>query len=191
MRESFCLTRNHDSVVQSLSHVLLFATPWIAERQASLSFTTSWNLLKLMSIELMMTSNQLILCHPLLLLPSIFASIRDFFSKSVLCIRWPNYWSFSFSINPSSEYSGLISFTIDQSSQESSPASQLEFINILATLWCNHSALFMVKLSHPYMTTGKIISLTIMEICWQSHIFDVQVQTLSLSQLSFQGVSVF
>ena len=112
MRESSCLIRNHDSVVQSLSHVLLFVTPWTAERQASLPFTTSWNLLKLMSIELTMTSNYLILCHPLLLLPSIFPSIRVLFCESALRIRWPTYWSFSFSIGPANEYPGLISFRI-------------------------------------------------------------------------------
>ena len=95
--------------VQSLSHVRLFATPWTAARQASLSITNSWSLLKLMSIESVMPSNHLILCHPLLLLPSIFPSIRVFSNESVLCIRWPKYWSFSFSISPSKEYSGLIS----------------------------------------------------------------------------------
>ena len=93
------------SSVQSLSRVRLFATPWIAARQASLSITNSWSLLKLMSIESVMSSNHLILCHPLLLLPSIFPSIRVFSSESVLCIRWPKYWSFRFSINPSTEYS--------------------------------------------------------------------------------------
>ena len=100
--------------VQWLSHVHVFATPWTVVRQASLSFTISWSLLKLMSIELMMPSNHLILCHPLLLLPSIFPSIRVFSSELALCIRWPKYcWSFSFNISPSNEYSGLISFRID------------------------------------------------------------------------------
>ena len=99
--------------VQSLSHVRLFATPWTAARQASLSITNSQSLLKLMSIESVMPSNCLILCYPLLLLPSIFPSIRLFSKESVLRIRWPKYWSFSFSISPSSEYSGLISFRID------------------------------------------------------------------------------
>ena len=101
------------SSVQSLSHVWLFATPWTAARQASLSITNSWSLLKLMSIELVMPSNHLILCHPLLLLPSIFPSIRIFSNESVLHIRWPKDWSFSFRISFSSEYSGLISFRID------------------------------------------------------------------------------
>ena len=101
------------SVAQSLSHVRLFATPWTAAHQASLSITNSRSLPKLMSIKSVMPSNHLILCHPLLLLPSIFYSIRVFPSESVLLIRWPKYWSFSFSITPSNEYSGLISFTID------------------------------------------------------------------------------
>ena len=101
------------SSIQSLGHVRLFATPWTAARQASLSITNSRSLLKLMSIESVMPSNYLILCCPLLLLPSIFPSIRVFSNESVLCIRWPKYWSFSFSISPSSEYSGLISFRMD------------------------------------------------------------------------------
>ena len=101
------------SSVQLLSHVQLFATPWTAEHQVSLSITNSQRLLKLMSVELVMPSNLLSLCCPLLLLPSIFPSIRLFSNVSVLCIRWPKYWNFSFSISPSSEYSGLISFRMD------------------------------------------------------------------------------
>ena len=101
------------SSFQLLNHVQLFATPWTAAFQASLSITNFWSLLKLMFIQLVMPSNHLILCRPLLLLPSIFPSIRVFLSESVLCIRWPNYWTFSFSISPSNEYSGLISFRID------------------------------------------------------------------------------
>ena len=101
------------SSVQLLSHVQLFVTPWTAARQASLSFTNSWSLLKLMSIELVMPSNHLIFCRPLFLLPSIFPSIWVFPNELALCIRWPEYWSFSFSINPSNEYSGLISFRMD------------------------------------------------------------------------------
>ena len=101
------------SSVQSLSCVPLFATPWTAAHQASLSITNSQSLLKLMSIKLMMSSNHLMLCCSLLLLTSIFLSIRVFSSESVLCIRWPNYWSFSFSISPSNEYSGVMSFRID------------------------------------------------------------------------------
>ena len=124
------------SPVQSLSHVWLFATPWTAAHQASLSITNSRSLLKLMSFESVMPSNHLILCRPLLLLPSIFPSIRVFSNESVLCIRWPKYWSFSLSISPSSEYSGLISFRMDwldllavQGTQESSPTSQFKSIN--------------------------------------------------------------
>ena len=101
------------AVVQSLSPVRLFATPWTAALQASLSFTVSWSLLKLMSIELVMPSSHLIPCHPLLLLPSIFPSTRVFFNESVLCIRWPKYWNFSFIITLSNEYSWLISFRMD------------------------------------------------------------------------------
>ena len=101
------------SSVQLLSHVWLFATLWTAAHQASLSITNSWSLLRLMSIESVMPSNHLILCHPLLLPPSIFPSIRVFSNGSVLRIRWPKYWSFSFSISPSNEYSGLISFRMD------------------------------------------------------------------------------
>ena len=101
------------SSVQLLSHVRLFATPWTAARQASLSITNSQSLLKLMSIESVMPSNHLILCHPLLLLPSIFPSIRVFSNESAFRIRWPKYWSFSFNISPSNEYSGLISFRMD------------------------------------------------------------------------------
>ena len=100
------------SIVQSLSRVRLFATPWTAARQASLSITNSWSSPKPMSIELVMPSNHLILCHPLLL-PSVFPSIRVFSSESALCMRWPKYWSFSFSISPSNEYSGLSSFRMD------------------------------------------------------------------------------
>ena len=103
----------HFSSVQLLSRVLLFATPWTAAHQASLSVTNSWNLLKLMSIESVMPSNHLILCRTLLLPPSIFPRIRVFSNESALRIRWPKYWSFSFSISPSNEYSGLVSFRID------------------------------------------------------------------------------
>ena len=101
------------SSIQSLSHVQLFVTPCTAAHQASLSITNSWSSPKLMSIELVMSSSHLILCGPLLLLPSIFPSIKVFSNESALCIRWPKYWSFSFSISPSNKYSGLISFTMD------------------------------------------------------------------------------
>ena len=148
--------------VQSLSSVQLFAIPWTAARQASLSFTI-WILLKLMSIELVMPSNHLILCHPLLLLPTIFPRIRVFSNESTLCIRWPEYWSFSFSISPSREYSGLISFKIDWFdllSVQGTLKSLLQHHSLKASvLWL--SAFFMIQLLHPYLTTGKTIALTI------------------------------
>ena len=144
----------HCCSVQSLSPVQLFATPWTAARQASLSITNSWSLLKLMSIESVIPSNHLTLCCSLLLLPSIFPSIRVFSNESVLCIRWSNFWSFSFSISPSNEYSGPISFRMD-------------WLNLLAVqgtlrgLLQHHSskasilqcsAFFIVQLSHPYIS---------------------------------------
>ena len=150
------------SLVQSLSHVQLFATPWTAAPQASLSFTVSQSLLKLMSIESVMSSNHLILCRPLLLLPSIFTSIRVFSSESALRIRWPKYWSFSFSISPSNKYSGLVSFRIDWFdllAVQRTLRSLLQHHSSKASI-LRHSAFFMVQLSHPYMTTGKTIALT-------------------------------
>jgi len=150
------------SSVQSLSHVQLFATPWTAASQASLPITNYWSLLKLMSIKSVMGSNNLILCHPLFLLPSIFPSIRVFSSESVLHIRWPKYWSFSFSISPSNKYSGLISFTIDWLdllAVQGTLRSLLQHHSLKASiLW--RLAFFTVQLSHPYMTTGKTIALT-------------------------------
>ena len=132
-------------------------------RQASLSFTISWSLLKIMSIESMVPSKHLILRHSFLLLPSIFCSIRVFSNESALCIRWPKYWSFSFIISPSNEYSGLISFRIDWldlSTIQETLKSFLQHHNSKAsTLW--RSAFFMVQLSHPYMTTGKTTALNI------------------------------
>ena len=149
------------SSVKSLSRVRLLATPWIAACQASLSITNSWSLPKLMSIELVMPSNHLILCRPLLL-PSIFPSLRVFSNESVLRIRWPKYWSFSFSISPSNECSGLISFRMDWFNfleVQGTLKSLLQHHSSKASiLWC--SAFFTVQLSHPYMTTGKIIALT-------------------------------
>ena len=145
------------SSVQSLSGVWLFATPWTAACQAYLSITSSRSLLTLMSIESVMPSNHLILCCPLLLLSSIFPSIRVFSSESVLCIRWSKYWSFSFSISPSNEYSGLISFRtdwLDLLAVQGTLKSLLQPHGSKASiLW--HSAFFIVQLSHPYMTTGK------------------------------------
>ena len=136
--------------------------PWTAARQASLSITNSWSLLKLMSIELVMPSNQLILCHPLLLPPSIFPSIRVFSNESVLHIRWPKCWSFGFNISPSNKYSGLISFRIDWFGLLAVQGTLKSFLqhhsSKASILWC--SAFFIVQLSHPYMTTGKTIALT-------------------------------
>ena len=147
---------------QPLSHVRLSAAPWLAARQASLCITNSWRLLKLMSIELVMPSNHLILCHPLLLLPSIFPSIRVLSNESTLHIRWPKYWSFSFNISPSNEYSGLISFKmdwLDLFAVQGTLKSLLQHHGSKASvLW--HSVFFIVQLSHPYMTTGKTIALT-------------------------------
>ena len=136
-------------------------------KQASLSIISSWNLLKLMSMESVMPSNHLILCRPLLLLPSIFPSIRVFSNESVLCFRWPNYWSFRFSISPSNEYSGLISFRMDW----------LDFITVQGTLKSllqhhsskasilQRSTFFIVQLSHAYMTTGKKHSFDYTNLC--------------------------
>ena len=146
----------HQSV-QLLSPVQLFATPWTAACQASLSITNSRSLLQLMSIETMMPSNHLILCHLLLLLPSIFPNIKVFSSESVFHIRWPKFWSFSFSISPSNEYSGLISFRIDWFdllAVQGTLKSILHHHSSKASiLWL--SAFFIVQLSHPYMNTGK------------------------------------
>ena len=158
----FSLQNFQFSSVQLLSHVQLFATPWTAACQASLSITNSQSLLKLMSIELVMPSIHLILCHPLLLLPSIFPGIRVFSNESVLPIRWPKYWSFSFSISPCNEYSGLTSFRMDW-------LDLLAVQGTLKNLLQHHSskasilqcsAFFIVQLSHPYVNTKKTIALT-------------------------------
>ena len=150
------------SSVQSLSHVHLFVTPTTAACQASLSITNSQSLLKFMSIESMMPSNHLILCCPLLLSPSVFLSIRVFSSESVFCIRWPEFWCFSFSISPSNEYSGQFSSRIDR-------MDLLAVQGTLKSLLQHHSSkasilqcldFFIVQLSHPCMTTGKTITLT-------------------------------
>ena len=156
-------------VIQLLSCVWIFVTPWTAAHQASLFFTISWSLLKLMSLELVMPSNHLILCHSLLLLPSIFPSIRIFSNESAVCIRWPKYWSFSFSISPSNEHSGLASFRIGWSpccprdSQESSLA-QFKTINswVLSLLYS------------PTLTSihdhWKNHSFDWKDLCWQSNV---------------------
>ena len=160
------------SSVQLLSCVQLFATPWTAALQAPLSITNFWSLLKLISIEPVRPSNRLILCHPLLLPPSIFPSIRVFSSESFLCIRWPKYWSFSFSISPSNEYSGLIFFRMDLLDllpvqrtlrnllqHHSSKASILQF-----------SAFFIVSTLTSIHDSWKNHSLDYMDLCWQSNI---------------------
>ena len=150
------------SSIQSLSRVQLFATPWTAARQASLSIINSWSLLKLMSIESVMPSNHLILCHPLLFLPSILPSIRVFSSEAVLCIRWPKYWSFSFSISPSNEYSRLISLRIDWFdflAVQGTLQSLLQHYSSKASI-LQRSAFFIVQLAasiHDY---------------WKNHSFD-------------------
>ena len=144
-----------------LSHVQLFATPWTAARQASLSITNSLSLLKLMSIELVISSNHLILCHPLLLLPSIFSSIRVFSNESALHIRWPKYWSFSFSISPSNEHSGLISFRMDwldllavqgTLKRTTEPPSKSQNIPL------NHCKILSVQRKLVYLTVRTLIS---------------------------------
>ena len=156
-----CITKS--SSVQSLSHFWLFATPWTAAHQTSLSITNSQSLLRLMSIESVISSNHLFLCHPLLLLPSIFPSIRVFSNESALHIRWPKYWSFSFSISPSNEHSGLISFRmvwLDLLAVQGTLKSLLQHHSSEESIiWC--SPFFIVQLSHPYMTTG-----------WKNHSFD-------------------
>ena len=146
-------------VVQSLSHFRLFATPWTAAHQSSLSFTNSQSALRLTSVELVLPSNQVILFRPLLL-PSIFSSIRVFSSESALCIRWPEYWSFSFNNSPSNEYSRLVSFRIDQFdlAAQGNPKSLLQH-NLKASI-LRPSAFLTVQFSHPRMTTGETIGLT-------------------------------
>ena len=150
------------SSLQSLSCVQLFATPWTAARQASLSITSSWSPPKLMSIESVMPSNHLILCRPLFLLPSILPSIRVFFSESVLLIRWPKYWSFSFNISPSNEHPGLISFRmdwLDLLAVQGTLKSLLQHHSSKASI-LRRSAFCVVQLSHLYMTIGKTIALS-------------------------------
>ena len=153
------------SSVQLLSCIRLFETSWTAALQTFLSITNPWSLLKLMSITLEMPSNHLILCHPLLPLPSIFPTIRVFSNDSVLHIRWPKYWSFSFIISPSNEYSGRISFRMNwlgHLAVQGTLKSLLQHCSSKASnLWC--SAFFIVQLSHPYMTTGKT---------WKNHSLD-------------------
>ena len=154
--------QKQSSRVSQFSSVLLFAIPWTSAHQASLSITNSQSLFKLMSIESVMPSNHFILCRPLLLLPSVFPGIRAFSNKSALHIRWLKYWTFSFSISPSNEYSGLISFMIDWfdllAVQWTLESLLQHHSSKASVLW--HSAFFILQLSHPYMTTGKTIALT-------------------------------
>ena len=174
------------SSVQSLSPVRLSATPWTAAHQASLSITNSQSLFKLMSIDLVMPSNHLILCRPLLLLPSIFPNIRVFSKESAFRIRWPKYWSFSFSISPSSEYSALISFRMDwlDPLAVQGTLKSLQHYSSKASILLR-SAFFIVQLSHPCMTTGKTIALT-------RRTFDGKVicPLFNSKELFFQGASV-
>ena len=156
-----------------LSHIRHFATPWTAACQASLSITNSWSLLKLMFIESVMPSNHLILRHPLFLLPSIFP--RVFSNQSVLRIRWPKYWNFSFSISPSNEYSGLISFRIDWFdlfAVHRTLKGLLQHHSLKASK-LQHSAFFIVQLSHLYMTTGKTRTITLTRQTFVSKVMSV------------------
>ena len=165
---------------------------WPHGLQASLFITNSWSLLKLMSIKSVMPSNHLILCHPLLLLLSVVHSIKIFSNKSVVCIRWPKYWSFSFSISPSSEYLGLISLRIDwfdlPAVQGTLKSLLQQYSSKASILWC--SVLFMIQLSCQYMTTGKTIALNIQTFV--SKVMSLLCNTLSrFVLLFFQGASVF
>ena len=184
--------QNKFSLVQLFSSVPLFATPWITACQAFLSITSSQSLPKPMCIELVMPSSHLILCHSLLLLPSIPPSIRVFSNESTFCMRWPKYWCFSLSISPSNEHPGLTSFRMDW----------LDLLAVWETLksllqchsskapilWC--SAFFTVQLSHPHMTTGKTIALTRWTFVGKECLCFL-ICYLGWSLLSFQGVSVF
>ena len=174
-----------------LSYVRLFVTPWTAARQASLSIATSWSLFKLMSIESVMPSNRLIHCHPLLLLPLIFLSIRAFSNESFLHIKWPKYWSFSFNISPSNEYSGLISFRMDwldllavQGNIESSLTPQFKSINSSALSFLYSTTLTSIhdwEKPHPWLD-GPLLAKWC--LCFL-------IRCLGWSQLFFQGASVF
>ena len=165
MKEIMCMqipSKLRSSVQFSRSVMSDSVIPWTAAHQASLSITNSQSLLKHMSIESLMPSKNPFLCHPLLLLPSIFPGISVFSNGSLLCIRWPKYWSFSFSISPSNEYSGLISFRMDWFdllAVQGTLESLLQHLSSKALIFW-HSALFIVQFSHPYMITGKTIALT-------------------------------
>ena len=172
----------------SLSVVSDSATPWTAAHQASLSITKSRSLLKLMSIESVMPCNHLILCHPLLLPPSVFPSIRVFSDESILRIRWPKYWSFSFNISPCNEYSELIFFKmdwLDLLAVQGTLKSLLQHHSSKASI-LRHSAFFIVQLSHPYMATGKTIALT----RW-TFVGKVMSLLFNMPYRLVQGVSIF
>ena len=181
--------------IQSLSHVWLFETPWIAASRDSL-FSISWSLLPLTSIEIVMPSNHLILCHPLLFLPSVFPSIRVFSNESALCIRWPKYWSFSFSLSPSNENSGLISFRIDWCDLQGTLKNLLKHHISKASIR-QHLAFFMVQLSHLHRTTAKNHSFGYMYLCQQSDVSAFYIAVIrprwlwlehwQLSHLSFKN----
>ena len=175
------------SIQFSLSVMSDSVTPWTTERQASLSITNSWSLLKLISTESVMRSNHLILCHPLLFLPSICPSIRVFSNESALRIRWPKYWSFSFSISPSNEYSGLISFRmdwLDLLAVQRTLKSLLQHHSSKASI-LRSSAFFIVQLSHPYVTTGKTIAVDSPSNDKHRHaFFSVVLMLLILSRMS-------
>ena len=179
LHDFICSLKTFFSSVQLLSRVRLFATPWTAAHQASLSITNSQSLLKLMSVESVIPSNHLIFCRPLILPPSIFPSIRLFSNESDLCIRWPKYWSFSFNISPSNEYSGLISLRmdwLDLLAVQGTLKSLLQHHSSKASI-LQSSAFFIAQLSHPYMTTGKTIALT-------SRTFVGKVMSLLFNMLS-------
>ena len=184
--------------VQLLSLILLFSTPWTAACQASLSFTISQSLVKLMSIELVMPSNHLILCCPLLLLPSIFPSVRVYSNELALNIKWPKYWSFSFNISSSNEYSGLISFSIDQFDPLAVQGLSRVFFNTIVqkhqlfdthpSLWPNtHSSFF----NGPAQDSWKNHSFDNMDLCHQSNVSAFLIHCLGLSQLFFQETGFF
>ena len=192
IKSAFILTVQFSSVEFSHSVVSDSATPWTATCQASLSITNSQTLPKVMSIELVMPSSHLILCHPLLLLPSIFSSIRVFSNESALCIRWPKYWSFSFNISPFNEYPGLISFKmdwLDLLAVQGTLKSLLQHHSSKGSiLWC--SAFLIVQLSHPYMTTGKTIALT--RRTFIGKVMSLLFNILSRLIITFlQGASIF
>ena len=186
------ISRKILSSFQLLSHVRLFVTPWTAARQASQLITNSWSPPKPMSIVSVMPSNHLILCHPLLLLPPISPSIRVFPSESTHPMRWPKYWSFSFSISPSKEHPGLISFRmdwLDLLAVQQTLKSLLQHNNSKASI-LRRSAFFTLQLSHLYITTGKTIALT--RQTFVGKLMSLLFNMLSmLVILSFQGVSVF